>query len=288
MEGRHDVKAPPADLPLMPSPARPHNAFAQTQNLLRRDSAESEENLRAGERRMPLQKRTALRLLLLRRGAVAGRTPRHDIGDIDILAARQADSGEHLIQEPSAAPDKGKPLRVFFRARTLADQHDPRFRHAVREDQIARRIFQAAALIGFQRDPQRLKILRRGGEAFGFVNLRALLFHRRACDDWGDLCRRGVLTRSVLTRSVLTRRRRVLTRRLLTRRRQRGVLTRRLLRRGGLRLLPAALLIIADGALAGHVPQARHRIGEEEASRGAFFRILFHDRASARRPFRKT
>ena len=81
---------------------------------------------------------------LRRRRAVAGRPPRHDIGDID-AGTIEPDRGQHQIEQFAGAADKGPADDVLVVAGRFADEHDPALRIAVGEDKLGRGRAQGAA-----------------------------------------------------------------------------------------------------------------------------------------------
>ena len=83
--------------------------------------------------------------LLRRRRAVAGRPPRHDVGDVD-HGAVEADRRQHAVEQFAGAADEGQALDVFVAAGRFADEHHARPWVAVGEHQLRRGRFQRAAV----------------------------------------------------------------------------------------------------------------------------------------------
>ena len=84
---------------------------------------------------LPLNERQTCLRLLGRRGSVARRSPRNDIGDVDLLPI-ESDRLQHTIQQLPRSSDKWVPNSIFIPSRRLADKHDPRARDAIREHQL--------------------------------------------------------------------------------------------------------------------------------------------------------
>ena len=73
---------------------------------------------------LPLNERQTDLRLLGRRGSIARRPPRNDIGDVDLLSI-QSDCVQHSIQQLPRSSDEWAPDSIFIPSRGLADKHDP-------------------------------------------------------------------------------------------------------------------------------------------------------------------
>ena len=94
---------------------------------------------------LPLNERQTRLRLLGRRGSIARRSPRNDIGDVDLLPI-ESDRVEHTIQQLPRSSDKWAPDSIFIPSGSLADKHDSRAWDAIREHQLRRGPFQRAAV----------------------------------------------------------------------------------------------------------------------------------------------
>ena len=90
---------------------------------------------------------------LRRRRAVAGRAPRHDVGDVD-RGAVEADRGQHAVEQFAGAADEGQALDVFVAAGRFADEHQPCLRIAVGEHQLRGGRLEGAAVESLQNGAQ--------------------------------------------------------------------------------------------------------------------------------------
>src|SRR5271165_989956 len=146
-----------------PHSARSRNPLPNPQQGLSRRPAEAHQDFRAREFDLPLDEGQAGLRLLERRGPVAGRPPRHDIGDIDMIAVK-ADGFQHAVEQLSGAPDEGPPDAVLVCARRLADEHHARPRRAVGEHELGRRSLEPASVERLEPGPQSREIARRRGD----------------------------------------------------------------------------------------------------------------------------
>ena len=94
---------------------------------------------------LPLNERQTYLRFLRRRGSIARRPPRNDIGDVDILPI-ESDRVQHPIQQLPRSSDERAPNSIFIPSRSLADKHDPRTRDAIREHQLRGGPLQRATL----------------------------------------------------------------------------------------------------------------------------------------------
>src|SRR5579863_6791039 len=95
-------------------------------------------------RDLPHEKwRASLALIALRR-AVSRWTALDDVRNVNIFPP-QAHGLNHVVKQLSGAADKGFALLVFIGARSLADEHQIRFRIADSEDYLLASLFAQAA-----------------------------------------------------------------------------------------------------------------------------------------------
>ena len=101
----------------------------------------------SGARQLDLARdeRHADRDLLRRRRAVSGRTPGHDVGDVD-LGPVEADGGEHPVEQLAGAAHERLADPILVGARCLADEHHPALRIAIGEGEVLGAEFQRAAI----------------------------------------------------------------------------------------------------------------------------------------------
>src|SRR5271166_5597936 len=149
-----------------PHSARSRDALPNPQQGLGRRPAEAHQDFRGREFDLPLDEGQAGLGLLERRGPVAGRAPRYDIGDIDMISV-EADGFQHAVEQLSGAPDEGPPDAVLVSARRLADEHHARSRRAVGEHELGRRSLEPASVERLEAGPQGHEIARRRGEIAG-------------------------------------------------------------------------------------------------------------------------
>ena len=129
-----------------------------------------------------------------RRRAVAGRAPRHDIGDID-LGAVEPDRGQHLVQQLTGAADERDALPILVGPWRLADEHDFGARLAGAEDELGRGRLEAATFEPQQMIAQFGERPRRGG------GLPRLLLHGFGGGDEARAGAAGAAARGVGGRS---------------------------------------------------------------------------------------
>ena len=131
---------------------------------LHRRSAEADQNVRIGELDLAADEGQADRGLLRRRRAVAGRPPRHHVGDVD-LGAIEPDRLDHAVEQFAGAADERAAGNIFLMAGRLADEHHAAFRIAVGENQLRRGVAQRAAFEAFEELAQIVEV-RRGPGGF--------------------------------------------------------------------------------------------------------------------------
>ena len=129
-------------------------------SVCRRRAAEADQDVRIGKLDLALDERQADLRLVRRRRAVAGRPPRHDVGDVD-LGAVEPDRRQHAVEQLAGAADERQALDVLVAARRLADEHHARLRIAVGEHQAARGGVQRAAVEAVEHGAQRRRGLAR-------------------------------------------------------------------------------------------------------------------------------
>ena len=88
MEGRHRADLARAGVEREPAAARLGDAVLGRQQRLGRRIAQADQHVGIGELDLALDERQADRGFLRRRRAVAGRPPRHDVGDVDAMCGR--------------------------------------------------------------------------------------------------------------------------------------------------------------------------------------------------------
>ena len=162
MERRHHADFAKPGVVAPPPAAELQNAFARLQELLCRGAAEDDEEIRVDERDLPLDEGTADLRLLRRRRAVAGRPPGDDVGDVGARSV-EPDRGDHAVEELAGAADEGEALQVLLDPRRFADEHHPRLRVAVGEDEVRCGEAEIAAFERLKRRAERVERLGRGG-----------------------------------------------------------------------------------------------------------------------------
>ena len=144
--------------------------------------AHGDEDLGGGERDVALQEGLHHGDLADLGVAVLRRAPGHDVGDVDrargvLGAARQADGGEHQVEQLARAADEGQALDVLVAPRRLAHDHHPCPGHPIGEDDVARAAAELAMGIGGDRGPERGEV--RGGRGRGSRGLDGVVGERR-------------------------------------------------------------------------------------------------------------
>jgi len=81
-----------------PAAARLGDSFAGPEQRLGRRVAETDQHVGIGKLDLAQRERQADRGFLRRRRAIAGRTPRHDVGDVD-AGAVEPDRRQHAVEE---------------------------------------------------------------------------------------------------------------------------------------------------------------------------------------------
>lgn len=157
-----------------PGPLAAHldDAACGLKDGLHGGSAQSHHQLGCNQFDLSVQKGQAKRHFLGRRGAIAGWTPRHGIGDID-LGAIKPDRCQHTVKQLSRLADKGFALPVLFGPRRFADQHDVGNRIAIGKHQLGRPQFQPAPVIVFQQRLQLVQGLGRCRQTACFAGISA-------------------------------------------------------------------------------------------------------------------
>ena len=118
VERRHGADFARAGVEGEPAPARSRDAFLDAEQRLRRGLAEADQKVGIGELDLAPDERQADRGFLRRRRAVAGRPPRHDVGDVG-GGAIEPDRRHHAVEQFAGAADKRQPGDVFVVARAL-------------------------------------------------------------------------------------------------------------------------------------------------------------------------
>src|SRR5205809_6833687 len=107
----------------MQAPAQARDAGLGGEQRLHDEAPHREDQLRLDELELAQQVRRALADLEGLRIAVARRTALEHVADVDVLAAREAARGEHVVEQAPGLPYEGLDPRVRFGARRLA--HPP-------------------------------------------------------------------------------------------------------------------------------------------------------------------
>src|SRR5688572_5858811 len=131
MEGRDQRRAAIVELP----PAQPRDRIHRLEQRLGGELAERHDHARLDDVDLPEQVGLALLHFVGFRIAIAGRPALDDVGDVDLIA-RQADGLDDLGQQLPGTAHEGLAPLVFFLARRLTDEHQPRFRVADAEDDL--------------------------------------------------------------------------------------------------------------------------------------------------------
>ena len=106
----------------------------------------------------------ALSLQRRRRAGIAGRPPRHDVGDVNLRAIKP-DRRHHQVEQLSRAADKRNSGDVFVASRRFADEHHAPFRIAVGEYKLRRGRAQHAAFERIEQRAERFQAFRAFGSA---------------------------------------------------------------------------------------------------------------------------
>jgi len=146
-----------------PRATHAQNSGLDGQKRAHRRCAEANEIFWIGQVDLSLNKRQTYLRLLRRRGSVARRPPRNDIGNVDRLSI-QSDRAKHAIKQLSCSSDEWAPGSILLSAWGLSDEHDPRAGDAVREYELRGGPAQRAAVEIRHCGLQRLQISRRFGE----------------------------------------------------------------------------------------------------------------------------
>ena len=172
MKSRHGADLALAGVEGKPAPARLGDAFLDAEQGLRRWAAEADENVGIGKLDLPQNERQADLRFLRRRRAIAGRPPRHDVGDVDRRAV-EADRRQHAVEQFAGAADERQALDVLVAAGCFADEHHARLRVAVGEDKLAGGCLQRAAVEFIENGAQLLECFcafcRRARRQCGFI-----------------------------------------------------------------------------------------------------------------------
>jgi len=139
-----------------PAPARLEDAFLAVEQCLGRRIAEADQYVGVGELDLAQHERQADRGFLRRRRAIAGRTPRHDVGDVG-RGSVEPDRRHHPVEQLARAADERQALDVLIAPRRFAHEHDARLRIAVGENELGRGRAQRAAFEAFEQRAQLLE-----------------------------------------------------------------------------------------------------------------------------------
>src|SRR5258706_2244997 len=112
----------------------------------RRGLAEGDDEPGLDELDLPVEVGRARGGLLRRGRAIARRAAFHDIGDVDLAPALDADRREHAVEELAGLPDEGFALLVLIRTRSFADEEPRRRFRAHAEYRLLALLAQAAEL----------------------------------------------------------------------------------------------------------------------------------------------
>ena len=134
-----------AGIERQPAAARPCDAFLGAEQRLHRRAAEADQDIRVRQLDLTADERQADRGLLRRRRAVAGRPPRHDIGDIGERTI-EPDRRHHQVEKLAGAADERPSRDVLVISGRFADEHDAALRIAVGENELGCGSAQRAAL----------------------------------------------------------------------------------------------------------------------------------------------
>src|SRR5262245_14965231 len=119
MKRRHGADLARASLEAKPAPARLGDSLVSRQQSLGRGIAEADQDIGIDQLDLAPYEGQADRSLLRRWRAIAGRPPRHDVGDIGAFAI-EPDRGQHAVEELAGAADERQALDVLVAAGCLA------------------------------------------------------------------------------------------------------------------------------------------------------------------------
>ena len=143
-------------------PAQAGDAGIAVEQRLRGEAPHGDDQLGLDQLDLAQQVRRALPYLLRLRVAIARRAAFQDVGDIHVLAALQADRGEHVVEQPPGLPDEGLAQPVFLGAGRLADQQPVGVLIADAQHGLLAGLVEAACSAGrhgsFQLDPEIARI----------------------------------------------------------------------------------------------------------------------------------
>ena len=149
MVRRDGADFPAAGVEFEPAAARSCDAFPGSKQRLGCRLAEADKDIRVRKLDLAADEGQADRGLLRRRRPIAGRPPRHDVGDIGARydQARWPSSSGRALSRPA---DERNPGDVLIPARRLAHEHDTRFGVAGGKYQLGSGGAQHAALENFE------------------------------------------------------------------------------------------------------------------------------------------
>ncbi|SOR27794.1 protein of unknown function [Methylorubrum extorquens] len=176
--------------------ARLEDAVLGAGQRLRRGRAETDEDVGVGEFDLALDEGAADRDLLRGRVAVARRAPGHDVGDVGARPV-ETDRRHHPVEELAGASHERLADPVLVGPRCLADEHHPRLRIAVGEDEVLGSEAQAAALEAAQQLFQFVEGLHLRGPCPRIVRRLAGLGAGRVAIGTGGLARGRVAARQL-------------------------------------------------------------------------------------------
>src|SRR5215472_18768224 len=138
MKGGQRADFAPAGVIRKPAAARARDAVLDAKQRLHRRSAETDQKVRISELDLPANEGQANGGFLRGRRAIAGRPPRHDIGDVRSCPV-ETDGGDHAVEQLAGPSDEWAAGNIFIVTRRLAYEHDAALRIAVGKNQLRRR-----------------------------------------------------------------------------------------------------------------------------------------------------
>src|SRR3989441_13088184 len=128
----------------MQPPAQARDARLGVEQRLHGKAPHREDQFRLDELELAQQVGRALADLEGLRIAVARRAALEHVADVDVLAAREADRGEHVVEQATGLPHERLAPRVFLGTRRLAHQQPVRLLVAYAENRLSAGLAQAA------------------------------------------------------------------------------------------------------------------------------------------------
>ena len=142
-----------------PAAARLGDAVLGRQQCLRRRVAHADQHVGIGKLDLAQDEGQADRGFLRRRRAVAGRPPRHDVGDVGARAV-EPDRRHHPVEQLAGTADERQARDILVASRRLAHEHHARLRVAVGEHELGRGRFERAAVEALEHGAQLLEARR--------------------------------------------------------------------------------------------------------------------------------